>query len=129
MPNVPADLAAQLRDQAKGWLPAEAAVDLLIAHDIWLLEPDFVERCVVQDRHVLDDRPIAYVDWEQVIGLLADAEDQSSRVQVLCIAAELAGNLTGRSLTELLLGLDDTNTRLVCDAIAHHNGLHERGGP
>ena len=128
MPNVPADLAAKLRDHAKGWLPAEAAVDLLIAHDIWLHEPDFVARCVVEDRHFLDDRPIAYIDWERPPSFTARVGAASSANQVLLIAAELAGVTTSRSLTELLSGLDDTNTRLVCDAIAHHNGLHQRGG-
>lgn len=128
MPNVPADLAAKLRDQANGWLPAEAAVDLLVGHDVWLDRPDFVARCVVEDRHLLDNRPIAYIDWDHTPSFTASAGTSSSANQVLLIAAELAGVTTGRSLAELLLGLDDTNTRLVCDAIAHHNGLHERGG-
>ena len=122
------DLPTMLRQHVQGLHHLEAAVDLLIAHDRWLRRGEFLAACVIHDRHFLDDHPIAYIDWDLVVGFLAETSASSSETRMLLIAAELADVATGWTISELLSGLDDTNTRLVLDAVAHHNGLHERGG-
>ena len=40
------DLADAIRAWAKGWLPTEAAAELLIAHRTWLLREDFLQVAV-----------------------------------------------------------------------------------
>lgn len=117
-------LAAGLRDRARGAYGTEAAADLLIAHGRWLQRPDFRDALVLTD-HVRSARPLVSVYWPAVPGFLADAPCSGSEARVLALAAELAGTDVARPVVELLEGLDDTNARLVADAVGH---VLTRGG-
>lgn len=119
-------LAAELRAWAAGSYLDEAAVGLLIAHRVWPARADFRRACLVTDSRFAwfdGDRAARIADGEEAVALPAS----SSELRVLAIAAHLAGHPGDRPLGELVTGLDDRNTRLVLDAIAHAAGWHEHG--
>jgi hypothetical protein len=76
-------LAAALRAHAVGLWCAEAAVELLIGHGVWLHRPRFVERFVrVQaEPAVVGKTALAWVDWHA-------AADAVQSGQVVCSAGE-----------------------------------------
>lgn len=113
----PEALVAALVAQAEGSYASEAAVGLLIEHRSWLVRADFV--CFVDVAPSLrDDRVLmASIDWEAA--LAANLPASSSEIQMLAVAAELAGVDTGRSFQDLLCGLDRANTTLVIRAVVH----------
>jgi hypothetical protein len=113
----PKGLAAALAAQAEGSYAAEAAAGLLIEHRSWLARADF--RAFVDVAFSLGDDGVlmASVDWEAAIA--ANLPASSSEAQMLAVAAELAGVDTGRSLQDLLCGLDRANTTLVIRAVLH----------
>jgi len=114
---IPEGLAATLLAQAEGSYPAEAAVGLLIEHGSWLARADF-HAFVDVGPSFGDDRVLmASVDWEAAIA--ANLPASSSETQMLAVAAELAGVDTGRTLQDLLCGLDRANTTLVIRAVLH----------
>jgi hypothetical protein len=120
MSSLPLDLnhlAGCLRASAAGYYPSEAATELLIAHASWLRRDDFLTACVDHDHDGLT--PVVWIDWAAVPAFLAKAPCSSSEARVLRLVAELEGEDTGWPLVDLLTGLDDTNSRLVLDAIAH----------
>ncbi len=113
----PEVLAAALLAQAEGSYSAEAAAGLLVAHRSWLARADFL-RFVDVAPSFCDERVLmASVDWEAA--LAADLAASSSETQMLAVAAELAGVHCGRSLQDLLGGLDRANTTLVIRAVLH----------
>lgn len=123
MTREPHQAANALRNWAQGWLPYEAAVELLIAHDTWLHRSDFL------DRFLVDEGDAVWPDWHQAaaivrLGVLPSTETER---QVLGIACELAGYSTGWTWDRLLTGLDRHNTKLVLDAVAHATGHPEAG--
>jgi hypothetical protein len=63
--------------------------------------------------------PVVWVDWPAVPRFLESAPCSSSEDQILRLAAELVSVDSGRPLGDLLVCLDDRNSRLVLDAIAH----------
>lgn len=113
----PGQLGHLLCEWAAGSYADEAAVELLIAHGTWLHRDDFLARCVEYDHD--GSRPVAWVDWDAIAAFLDDTGCSSSEARMLRLAAELAGIDTGRPLADLLSGLDDRNSLLVVDAIAH----------
>ena len=114
---IPEALAAALPAQAEGSYAAEAAVGLLVEHRSWLARADF-HAFIDLATSFRDDRvSMASVDWEAA--LAADLPASSSETQMLAVASELAGIDTGRSLQELLCGLDRENTTLVIRAVLH----------
>jgi hypothetical protein len=113
----PEALAAALLAQAEGSYAAEAAVGLLIEHGSWPARADF-HAFVDVGPSLGDDRVLtASVDWKAAIA--ANLPASSSEAQMLAVAAELAGVDTGRSLQDLLCGLDRANTTLVIRAVLH----------
>ncbi len=124
-------LAPMLRAWAAGLLAGEAAVELLIRHDVWLHRRDF--RAALVD--AVDDgwgtggsiEPMAAVDWERVENFLDTAPSSSSEARILRLAASLAGAALRDSLLAMTASLDDTNATLVLRALAHRFGWHERG--
>ena len=52
-----------MRAWAKGWLPAEAAAELLIAHQGWLEREDFLQVAVEVRWEPFREREIAAVDF------------------------------------------------------------------
>jgi hypothetical protein len=129
----PDRLATMLRAWASGMYASEAAVDLLIAHGTWLARRDFRQALV----DAVDDgwsrggdlEPMASIDWDAVTDFLErpDVSASSSEVTILRLAASMAGSRGPASLLEITASLDDTNSRLVLDALAHRFGWHERG--
>lgn len=121
-------LAAALRANANGLYFDEAAVELLVAHGTWLRRKDFrtfvtytpPEECVGDAPHGM-----AHVDWEKVVR--AQWAATNSAIQMLHVAASLMTSQDPWPLSELLASLDDTNTTLVLQAIAHAKGWHESG--
>lgn len=114
----PDQLAHLLRQWAAGSRADEAAIELLVAHGTWLHRSDFLARCVDYDHD--GTHPVAWIDWDAVVPWIADGTACSaSEARVLCLAAELAGIDSGQPLADLLSGLDDRNSAVVVDAIAH----------
>ena len=129
----PDQLATMLRAWAAGLYTSEAAVELLIAHGHWLVRGDFRQALV----DAVDDGwgrggdvvPMASIDWDAVGDFLEqpDVGASSSEVTILKLAASMAGARGPTSLMEITGSLDETNARLVLDALAHRFGWHERG--
>ena len=123
-------LAPMLRAWAAGLLAGEAAVELLIRHDVWLHRTDF--RAALID--AVDDgwgtggtiEPLAAIDREGVERFLEAALCSRSEAGRLRLAASLAGNTTRNSLLGMTASLDDVNSTLVLDALARRFGWHER---
>lgn len=119
-------LAAALREGARGYYPLEAGVELLVAHRVWLQRRDF--RGYVEYAPdlggVLGRSPMAFVAWSDVAAACpAELPASGSETAMLRLAASLADG-TAVSLREALTGLDGTNLGLVLDAVAWAN----RGG-
>jgi hypothetical protein len=110
-------IAALLRRRATGSYADEAAVELLIAHDMWLGRRDFLTACVDYDHD--GHGPVVWVDWHAVPAFLDGAPCSASEARVLRLAAELSGIDTACPLADLLCGLDDRNSALVVDAVAY----------
>jgi hypothetical protein len=89
------DLIAALRVWAKGLFSAEAAVELLIGHRLWLYRDDFREIGVEFGWETFSGRVMAAVDFEAVAGAL-DAgvlPCSGSEGQVLRLAASIAAGV------------------------------------
>jgi hypothetical protein len=113
----PAQLAELLRQDAAGYYTTEAAAQLLCEHGRWLTRSDFLAACVDCDHD--GTTPAAWVQWSAVPAFVDGAACSGSEGRILRLAAELAGVDTGVPLGELLTGLDDTNAKIVADAVAH----------
>ena len=119
-------LTAGLRAQAEGAFGAEAAAELLIAHDHWLRRQDFLDQLVDHDEHGgYKGRPVTWIDWPAVPAFAKHAPCSTSEANILRLAAELVDVDTGVPLGQLLTGLDVRNSRLVAGAIDH---VLTRGG-
>ena len=85
-----------VRAWAKGWLPTEAAAELLIGHRGWLLREDFLQVAVEFEWDVYRDRQVAAVDFaaaaDAVQGVLPCSDGER---QVLLVAASIAGGHPG----------------------------------
>lgn len=118
------ELAALLRIGAQGDRPAEAAVELLIGHGVWLRRSDFVSACVTVESGRAGSA--AFIDWPAAVCALDAGElpCSSSEASVLRIAAGLGG--VPVDLRARLCGLDANNILLVADAVLHANGTPGR---
>ena len=122
---------------AKGLFSAEAAVELLIGHRLWLDRTDFREIGVELGWETFGGRVMAAVDFEAVAGAL-DAGALpclGSEGQILRLAASIAAGVPV-DLGGAVSGLDAANIGLVADAVLHAAGhrdlrvvnpLHFRG--
>ena len=125
------ELAPMLRAWASGMFASEAAVELLIAHDVWPRRRDFLFTLV----DAVDDGwgprgsvvPMAAIDWDRVEAFLVSAPASRSEISVLRCAASLAGAAVNVPLHDATAALDETNSALVVNAIAHRCGWHQRG--
>jgi hypothetical protein len=102
---------------------AQAAVELLIGHRLWLERDDFVTRFI--DATVGVNGEMAWVEWEPALTAARTGRlvCSSSEAQVLAIAASLAEG-SPVDLRNALCGLDDHNLSLVAEAVAHAGGRH-----
>ena len=111
---------------ARGLYREEAAVQLLIGHDVWPRRGDFLARCVeVDDDGWTRDgtATLASVDWDAARVLAGSAPGASSERAMLHLAAAIGNGQLGGFATSL----DHINVGLLLDAIAHTAGWHEHG--
>jgi hypothetical protein len=121
-------LTAALRAHAAGLLCAQAAVELLIGHAVWLRRTAFVDRFVTveADSGLLGEAALAWVDWHAA----ADAVEagqlacSGSEGRVLLIAASLAEGVPVH-LGDAVTGLDAVNCVLLARAVLAAGGHHE----
>jgi len=106
----PSDLGAVLRSSAVGGFGFEAAVELLVDHDVWLHRPDFAEAAVT----VHDGQ--ARVDWAEAWAFCNRAEAPAAELCVLRIACSLADPSFKVGLGEVGC-LDHRNLHLVQEAL------------
>ncbi len=62
---------------------------------------------------------MASIDWDRVQTFLTATHGSTGEINVLRIAASLAGATIPTSLLAMTASLDDTNAALVLDALAH----------
>ena len=117
------DLAAALRVWAKGLLSAEAAVELLIGHWLWLCRSGFREVAGEFGSEAFSGRVMGAVDFEAVAGARQAGElpCAGSGGQVLRLAASIAAGVPV-DLGGAVPGLDAANAGLVADAVVRSAG-------
>lgn len=123
------ELAAMLRAWAERSYPCEAAVELLVAHGMWLRRSDFRAAAVdaIDEGWTRDGTaPMASVDWTAAALFASKAPCSSSERSVLLAACSLGGHDAG-ALTVLTRSLDRANLTLLLQAVAHAAGWHEHG--
>ena len=120
------ELADAIRAWAKGWLPAEAAAELLISHRAWLLREDFLQVAVEVRWEPFLGRRVAAVDFaaaaEAVQGVLPCSDGER---QVLLVAASLAEGIPV-DLREAALCMDGVNAARAAQAICQAAGRRVR---
>ena len=120
------DLAEAIRAWAKGWLPAEAAAELLISHRAWLLREDFLQVAVEAGWEPFRERMVAAIDFaaaaDAVQGMLPCSDGER---QVLLVAASIAGGIPV-DLREAALCMDAVNAARAAQAICHAAGRRVR---
>jgi hypothetical protein len=113
---------------AKGWLPTEAAAELLISHQGWLLREDFLQVAVEVWWEPFRGRHVAAVDFaaaaEAVQGVLPCSDGER---QVLLVAASIAGGIPV-DLREAALCMDAGNAALAARAVCHAAGCRVPAG-
>ena len=111
-----------LRADAWGAYAAEAAVELLIAHEWWLHRDDFVNTFVATDP-TGSDMPAAWIDWTGAVAALDAGRlpSSSGEAQILRVAASIAAGVPV-DLRQALTGLDGDTVPLVARAVAHAGG-------
>jgi hypothetical protein len=111
---------------AKGWLPTEAAAELLISHRAWLERDDFRRMAVVFRWEPFRDRHIAAVDLVKAADLVQGVLPCSAgERQVLLVAASIAEGVPV-NLREAVLDLDPVNAARVAQALCHAAGQRVR---
>jgi hypothetical protein len=116
------DLAEAIRAWAKGWLPTEAAAELLISHRAWLLRGDFLQVAVEVGWEPFRGRQVAAVDFaaaaDAVRGMLPCSDGER---QVLLVAASIAEGIPV-DLREAALCMDAVNAERAARAVCHAAG-------
>jgi hypothetical protein len=116
------DLADAIRAWAKGWLPTEAAAELLISHQAWLLREDFLQVAVEVSWEPFRGREVAAVDFaaaaDAVQGMLPCSDGER---QVLLVAASIAEGIPV-DLREAALCMDAVNAARAAQAVCHAAG-------
>jgi hypothetical protein len=108
---------------AKGLLAAEAAVELLIGHRLWLDCDDFREVAVEFGWEPFSGQVTAAVDFEAVAGVLEAGELPCARSegQVLRLAASIAAGVPV-DLGSAVAVQDASSTGVVACAVLHAAG-------
>src|SRR5947207_3335062 len=116
------DLAEAIRAWAKGWLPTEAAAELLISHQGWLLREDFLQIAVEAGWEPFRGRQVAAVDFaaaaDAVQGVLPCSDGER---QVLLVAASIAEGIPV-DLREAALCMDAASAARAAQAVCHAAG-------
>jgi hypothetical protein len=120
------DLAEAIRAWARGWLPSEAAAELLISHRAWLLRGDFLQVAVEVEWEPLRGREVAVVDFaaaaEAVLGVLPCSDGER---QVVLVAASIAEGIPV-DLREAALCMDAVNAARAAQAVCRAAGCRVR---
>ena len=122
------DLPEALRQWASGSHTIEAAVGLLIAHGSWLRRPEFRQRAIWTSHSRTSGVTHVGIDWEAA-SEMQDLPASTSEHAILAIALSLADGDNQVDLSDALTSLDERNTTLVLEAIAHACSLHVRRRP
>jgi hypothetical protein len=117
------DRAAAVRVWAQGWLPTEAAAELLIGHRTWLVREDFWQVAVEVRWEVFRGQEVAAVDFVAAASALEAGALPCSpgEREILRIAASIAEGIPV-DLREAAFGLDEANASLVAAAVLHAAG-------
>ena len=116
------DLAAAVRAWAKGWLPTEAAVELLISHRAWLEREDFLQVAVEVRWEPFGGGEVAAVDFAAAAGAVQGVLPCSDgERQVLLVAASIAEGIPV-DLREAALCMDAANAARAAQAVCHAAG-------
>lgn len=112
--------AGPLRAHARGLYAAEAAVELLINHSVWLRRGAFIGRFL---RSAAGDPPMAQILWGDAITALDSGQlpCSSGEGRILRLAASIADG-TPVDLRNTLTGLDQRNIGMLVQAVLHANG-------
>jgi hypothetical protein len=120
------DLVDAVRAWAKGWLPAEAAAELLIAHRRWLEREDFLQVAVVVEWEPFRGRQVAVIDFAAAAGAVQGVLPCSDgERQVLLVAAGIAEGIPV-DLREAALCMDMVSAARAAQAICHAAGRRVR---
>ena len=117
-------LPAALRAHAAGLPDAEAAIELLIGHRLWLHRSDFVDNYIATRPGLTNPVvPMAWVDWPAAITALNSQTlaCSNNEARMLRIAASLAGGLP-LDLGDAVTDLDTANLDRVVQAVLHAGG-------
>ena len=116
------ELADAIRAWAKGWLPAEAAAELLIAHRAWLEREDFLQVAVEVRWEPFGGGAVAAVDFAAAAGAVQGVLPCSDgERQVLLVAASIAEGIPV-DLREAALCMDAANAARAAQAVCHAAG-------
>jgi len=120
------DLAAAFRVWAQGWLPTEAAAELLIGHRAWLLREDFWRVAVEVRWEVFRGQEVAAVDFAAAAAALEAGALPCSpgEREILRIAAGIAEGIPV-DLREAAFRLDEAAAALAARAVLHAAGYRD----
>ncbi len=116
-------LTEPLRAHARGIPPDEAAIELLISHNVFLRRNDFTDHFVQPATHPTSSARLATIDWPAAITALdyGHLPCSSTQEHILRLAASLAENLP-INLRDTLTGIDNHSIKLVIAAVLHATG-------
>lgn len=117
------ELTAPLHEHTAGSIADTAAVNLVIAHEVWLRRRDFQEQFLRARYCHPTCTPAVAVRWRAAITALGHGQlpCSSSEANLLRIAAAIGTDLPVR-LRAALGNFDDRNIMLITDAITAANG-------
>lgn len=119
----PAVVSTALRAHARGLHAAEAAVELLLAHQHWLCRTDFldgfVHRCPAEGRAA----GLMFIDWDELAQALACGQIACSggERRMLQAALSLAAGFPV-DLRDTATGVDGSNLCILATAVLHAGG-------
>lgn len=121
------ELAAALYEHAAGSPADTAAVNLVIAHDLWLRRRDFQEEFLRARYCHPTCAPIVAIGWNAAITALGQGRlpCSGSEANLLRIAASIGTDLPVR-LRRALGNFDGRNITLIANAITAANGTQPR---
>ncbi|MEV4838582.1 hypothetical protein AB0K05_29045 [Nonomuraea sp. NPDC049486] len=119
----PAHLIDAARAWARGSYALEAAVELLVQHDVWLHRPEFRRYAVDYITATYTRIPYAVIDWQAAHAALSRGRMpcSGSEAAVLRIALSIADGVPVE-LGPAITCLDATNLARVLAAINHAQG-------
>jgi hypothetical protein len=120
-------LAVALRASAAGLYPAEAAAELLIGSQSWLMRPDFTSGFITMLAPAAGGEAMtAVIDWAAAVGALGTGclPCGGGERRMLRLAASLAGGIPV-DLGDSLTGLDRGNLATAATAVLWAGGQRD----